>query len=531
MDDGKSTLIGRLLYDSRNVYEDQIKSVRQASVNRTAGAIDFSLLTDGLRAEREQGITIDVAYRYFSTTRRKFIIADTPGHVQYTRNMATGASTADLAIILMDARNGVLPQSRRHAYIASLLGIPHIVVAVNKMDLVDFGEARLRAHRAEFTEFSAQAECARRPLPAHQRAARRQRGARRARVCRGSTVPACCEYLETVHIASARNMPSSAFRCSGWCGRTLNFRGYAGQIASGAIQPGDAVMALPSGAHQRCGSIAPSTANWSGVSRPCRSRWCWKTRSTSAGGTCWCRLRIRRAWRGRSDARMVWMQEQPLQPGREYLLKHTTQTLRATVAAVRYRVNIDTLEKEPAGALGLNEIGAVVIETRKPLFSDPYRRNRATGSFILIDPMSNSTVAAGMITGRPQNGAGRETLPAIPAEAPASARRITRGEQQERAGHRAATVWVEAAEAAYGLERLLFDAGCRVHAMASGAGVAETARALNDAGVIAIVDGAGDAALRERTRLAVGEESFIESALEPQAVRRLLEERGVLPGS
>ena len=524
VDDGKSTLIGRLLYDSGGPYEDQLAAVRRPAGKGSAGGLDLALLTDGLRAEREQGITIDVAYRYFSTPRRKFIVADTPGHVQYTRNMATGASTANLALILVDARNGVLAQSRRHAFISSLLGIQHIVVAVNKMDLVDYSEAVFERIRAEFTDYAARLQA---PdihfIPIS--ALNGDNVVRKSPRMPWFDDSCLLHYLETVHIASDRNMTEFRFPVQMVVRPDLNFRGYAGQVASGVIKPGDAVMALPSGRISRVRSIVTYDGELPRAFPPMSVTLVLEDEIDISRGDMLVPPSHPPRVARKIDARIVWMQEQPLEPGREYLLKHTTQTLRATVEAVRYRVNIDTLDKEPAGSLGLNDIGAVVIETRKPLFSDPYRRNRATGSFVLIDPMSNATVAAGMITGRAPDGAGREEMPAD-----ASGRRLTRGEQQARAGHRAATVWLEAAEAAYGLERMLFDAGCRVHALESGAGVAEIARALNDAGVIAIIHGAGDAALRERTRLAVGAESFIESAQESQAVRRLLEERGFLFG-
>jgi sulfate adenylyltransferase subunit 1 (EFTu-like GTPase family) len=397
-------------------------------------------------------------------------------------------------------------------------------VAVNKMDLVDYSEAVFERIRAEFTDYAARLQAP----DIHFIPISALNG---DNVVRKSTrMPwfddSCLlHYLETVHIASDRNMTEFRFPVQMVVRPDLNFRGYAGQVASGVIKPGDAVMALPSGRISRVRSIVTYDGELPRAFPPMSVTLVLEDEIDISRGDMLVPPSHPPRVARKIDARIVWMQEQPLEPGREYLLKHTTQTLRATVEAVRYRVNIDTLDKEPAGSLGLNDIGAVVIETRKPLFSDPYRRNRATGSFVLIDPMSNATVAAGMITGRAPDGAGREEMPAD-----ASGRRLTRGERQSRAGHRAATVWLEAAEAAYGLERMLFDAGCQVHALESGAGVAEIARALNDAGVIAIIHGAGDAALLERTRLAVGAESFIESALETQAVRRLLEERGFLFG-
>jgi len=526
VDDGKSTLIGRLLYDSSGAYEDQIAAARRPSENGDAGAVDLALLTDGLRAEREQGITIDVAYRYFSTPRRKFIIADTPGHVQYTRNMATGASTANLAIILVDARLGVLPQSRRHAFIASLVGIQHIVVAVNKMDLVDYSEAAFESIRAEFTAYAARLQAPDLhfiPISALHGDNVVKKSARMPWFGDSSLL----HYLETVHIASDRNMTEFRFPVQLAMRPDAQFRGYAGQVASGVVRPGDAVMALPSGRTTRVRSIVTYDGELSEAFPPMSVALVLEDPLDIGRGDMLAPPSHPPRVARKFDARMVWMRDEPLEPGRDYLLKHTTQTVRATESAVRYRVNIDSLEKEPSATLGLNDMGAVVVETRKPLFYDPYRRNRATGSFILIDPMSNATVAAGMITGREPGMTGREErLPKAPA------RHITAAEQQARAGHRAATVWLAAAETAYGLERALFDAGCRVHAFAAAAGAAEIARELNEAGVIALIYGAGDAELRERTREAVGRKSFVEDAPEGAgAALRLLEERGFLPGS
>jgi len=523
VDDGKSTLIGRLLYDSSGAYEDQIAAARRSAEN--GGGLDLALLTDGLRAEREQGITIDVAYRYFSTPRRKFIIADTPGHVQYTRNMATGASTANLAIILIDARQGVLPQSRRHAFISSLLGIQHIVVAVNKMDLVDYSEAAFERIRAEFTEYAARLQA---PdlhfIPMS--ALHGDNVVKKSLRMPWFNDASLLHYLETVHIASDRNMTEFRFPVQLALRPDAQFRGYAGQVASGVVKPGDAVMALPSGRTTRVRSIVTYDGELTQAFPPMSVALVLEDELDIGRGDMLAPPSHPPRVARKFDARMVWMRDEPLETGRDYLLKHTTQTVRATVAEVRYRVNIDSLDKEPAGALGLNDMGAVVIETRKALFYDPYRRNRATGSFILIDPMSNATVAAGMITGREPGMPGREER--LPK---ASAQRLAPAEQQARAGHRAVTAWLPTAEAAYRLERALFAAGCRVHAIAAAPGVAEIARELNGAGVIALVHGAGDAGLRERTREAVGAENFIADAPEEAgAARRLLEEHGLFPG-
>src|SRR5882724_6924371 len=366
VDDGKSTLIGRLLYDSKGVYEDQIAAVRQASVNQSAGTVDFALLTDGLRAEREQGITIDVAYRYFSTPKRKFIIADTPGHEQYTRNMATGASTANLAIILIDARNGVLPQSRRHAYIASLLGIPHVVVAVNKLDLVDFRQDVFESIRQEFSAFAEQL-----PLRDMQfipiSALLGDNVVDRSERTPWYNGPSLLGYLESVHIGNDNNLTDTRFAVQHVIRPTLDFRGYAGEL-SRAFAPMSVTVCLEDEIDISRGDMLVPPGNPPHVSR-------------------------------RFEASMVWMNQAPLELRGAYLIKHTTLQTAATVIAIRHRVDINTLEKVEATALQMNEIGAVIVETHKPLFFDPYQQNRATGAFILIDPITNETVGAGMITG------------------------------------------------------------------------------------------------------------------------------------
>jgi sulfate adenylyltransferase large subunit len=538
VDDGKSTLIGRLLYDSNGVYEDQISSVRQSPVNRSSGAFDLALLTDGLRAEREQGITIDVAYRYFSTPKRKFIIADTPGHEQYTRNMATGASTANLAIVLVDARNGVLQQSRRHAFIASMLGIQHLVVAVNKMDLVGYSETVFNEICTEFADYAARLQI---PdlhfIPIS--ALKGDNVVEKSRKMQWFDGSSLLHYLETVHIASDRNMTEFRFPVQYVVRPDLDFRGYAGQVASGVLKPGDRVMALPSGQTSRVRSIVTYDGEIEQAFPPMAVTVCLEDELDISRGDMLVPPSHPPHITRRIDARMVWMNEQKLEIGRTYLLKHTTQTLRAAVQCVRYRVNINTLEKETQPVLGLNDIGAVVIESQKPLFCDPYRRNRATGSFILIDPMSNATVAAGMITGRePVMGVSAE---AVQEQFAATGSRVTRMEQQARAGHRPVTIWLEtSANVTYQLERILFEANCHVHALSASDDslpIAEIARILNDAGVIVLAYGSSDTALRERTRQAVGAQSFvmIERPVEEETdsytasrIHRLLEVEGFI---
>ena len=487
VDDGKSTLIGRLLVDSKGAYEDQIASARKAAASRPESGLDFALLTDGLRAEREQGITIDVAYRYFSTPRRKFIIADTPGHEQYTRNMATGASTVNLAIVLVDARKGVLPQTRRHAFIASLLGIPHMVVAVNKMDLVEYSEAVFEQIRADFTEFAAQLQVSDLqfiPISAWLG----DNVVEKSAAMPWFEGPCLLHHLETVHIASDRNLTEMRFPVQYVIRPSGDFRGYAGQVVSGIVRKGDPVMALPSGAVSRVRSIVTRDGELEMAFTPMAISLCLEDEIDISRGDMLVHPQHSPHLARRIDARMVWMSPRPLSLSRPYLVKHTTQQVPARVSAVRYRIDIGTFEKVPCSELALNEIGAVMLETSRPLFFDPYRRNHATGSFILVDPVSNETVAAGMITGRePRRSAG--LLEGIEFETS----RITAADRERRAGHRAATVWLAGnREAAYLLEAELFRRGCLVHVLAEEGHrevFTDLARILIAAGLITIFAG------------------------------------------
>ncbi|HEY7212677.1 MAG TPA: sulfate adenylyltransferase subunit CysN [Bryobacteraceae bacterium] len=464
VDDGKSTLIGRLLFDSKGVYEDQLASVKKATLNESAGAIDFALLTDGLRAEREQGITIDVAYRYFATPRRKFIIADTPGHEQYTRNMATGASTANLAIILIDARKGVLPQSRRHAFIASLLGIHHLVVAVNKIDLVDYREDVFERICADFRNFAAQLQV---PdlyfIPISALYGDNV-------VSKSDRMPwfegaSLLHHLETVHIASDRNLTEMRFPVQLVVRPNQEFRGYAGQVASGILKPGDPVMVLPSGRASRVKSIVTYDGEVSQAFPPMSVTVCLEDEMDVSRGNMLAPPSHPPLVTRCIDARLVWMGDQPLDLRRQYMIKHTTQMVKAQVRSIRYRVNINTLEKHPATELHLNEIGAVVIDTHSPLFVDHYGRNRATGSFVMVDLVSNATVASGMITGRDPRVPG-----AIPEHdtATAALARISDAERQARIGHPPVLIWMNGgAELAYAVESELFQRGYVTHVIAA----------------------------------------------------------------
>jgi len=396
VDDGKSTLIGRLLYDSQNVYEDHVRAVTKAASANVAAAIDFAQLTDGLRAEREQGITIDVAYRYFSTTHRKFIIADTPGHEQYTRNMATGASTADVAIILVDARKGILTQSRRHAYIASLLGTRHIVAAVNKMDLVDYSPDVFAGLQRDLKQLAQKLHIA--DLQVIPISALLGDNV----VDRGSNMdwydgPTLLEYLETVPLG--QDVTGRPFRLP--IQRVIrpdqDYRGFAGQIASGAVWPGDRVVALPSGKTSRVKSITTFDGDLARAVAPMSIAVTLEDELDISRGEMLAAAHQPPVVAAKFVAALVWMNAQPLDPSTSYLLKHTSQTVKARVTAIKHRVNMQTLDTEPAATLELNSIGVVNVETTRPLFLDPYVANRLTGSFILIDPVSHATVAAGMV--------------------------------------------------------------------------------------------------------------------------------------
>jgi sulfate adenylyltransferase large subunit len=396
VDDGKSTLIGRLLYDSQNVYEDHVRAVTKAATANVAAAIDFAQLTDGLRAEREQGITIDVAYRYFSTTHRKFIIADTPGHEQYTRNMATGASTADVAIILVDARKGILTQSRRHAYIASLLGTRHVVAAVNKMDLVDYSHDVFAGLERDLQQLAAKLGISDlQVIPVSALLGDNV-------VDRGLSMPwyggpTLLQYLETVPIG--QDIAAAPFRLP--VQRVIrpdqHYRGFAGQIAAGSVWPGDRVIALPSGRTSRVKSITTFDGDLARAVAPMSIALTLEDELDISRGDMLAAAHQAPEAAVNFSAALVWMDAQPLDPAATYLLKHTSQTVKARVTTIRHRVNMQTLDAEPAASLELNSIGEVEVETTRPLFLDIYDTSRNTGSFILIDPVSHATVAAGMV--------------------------------------------------------------------------------------------------------------------------------------
>jgi len=401
VDDGKSTLIGRLLYDSKMIYEDTLKAIEKASAvhGTTGGGFDPALLTDGLKAEREQGITIDVAYRYFSTAKRKFIIADTPGHVQYTRNMATGASTADLAVILIDARYGVLEQTKRHSFIVSLLGIKHILVAINKMDLCGFSAERFDEIRRDYLEFSSRLDI---PdlhfLP--------------IAALHGDNVvdpspnmpwydgPTLMGFLESVYIGSDRNLEDFRFPVQLVNRPNLDYRGFCGTVASGIVRRGDEIMVLPSRKTSRVKSIVTFDGELDEAHAPQSVTLTFEDEIDCSRGDMIIRPGNAPKLDSKFDAMLVWMSEEPMVPGKQYLIKQTSNLVTGRVQRLKYQVDVNSLHRQEQPTLKLNEIGRVSIALEKPIAFDDYRRNRTTGAFIMIDRLTNATVGAGMITER-----------------------------------------------------------------------------------------------------------------------------------
>lgn len=468
VDDGKSTLIGRLLLDTKSIFEDQLEAVVQASRQRGEEYVDLALFTDGLRAEREQRITIDVAYRYFATPKRKFIIADTPGHIQYTRNMITGASTAELAVILIDAQRGVLTQSKRHGFIASLLRIPHILVAVNKMDLVGYSREVFERIVAEYKAFAVKLS-----VPDLQfipiSALKGDNVVQRSENMPWYNGPSLLHHLESVNVGSSRNLVDFRFPVQMAIRPNAGFRGFAGQIASGTIAPGEEVVVLPSGRKTRVRSIVtfdgelPEAAAGDSVILTLEDE------IDISRGDMIVRARNLPQVSNALVCTLCWMSEEPMNLRTPYILQHTTRQVRAHIKELTYRIDVDTLHREPAQTLALNEIGRVRLITTQPIFFDSYQTNRATGNFILIDPYTNNTVAAGMI-----RGVDRELAEIIPAEAerPRSANvvwertAIGREQREERHGHKAAVLWFTGlsgsgkSTVARLLERRLYAMGC-----------------------------------------------------------------------
>jgi bifunctional enzyme CysN/CysC len=400
VDDGKSTLIGRLLLDTQTLMKDQFAAAEQVSRRMGDDEINLALLTDGLKAEREQGITIDVAYRYFATARRKFIIADTPGHVQYTRNMVTGASTAELAVVLVDARSGMTEQSRRHAFLCSLLGVPHLVLAVNKMDLVDYAADAFRRIDEEFTRFSARLripDLTVIPVSALQG----DNVASRTTRMPWYEGPSLLHHLEQVHVVADRNLIDLRFPVQYVIRPNTDefhdYRGYAGKIATGVVRIGDDVIVLPSGMTSRVEAIDTPSGPVDEAFAPMSVTLRLTDHLDVSRGDVISRVHNQPRTTQDIDAMVCSMAQEPIRPGARVLVKHTTRTVPAVVREVRYRVDVNSLRRAEADALGFNEIGRVQLRTTQPLMCDDYQRSRPTGGFIMIDPATKRTVAGGMI--------------------------------------------------------------------------------------------------------------------------------------
>ncbi|MEM6292831.1 MAG: sulfate adenylyltransferase subunit CysN [Myxococcota bacterium] len=539
VDDGKSTLIGRLLYDSKMIYEDQLAAIRRdsATVGNVDGDFDPALLTDGLKAEREQGITIDVAYRYFSTDKRKFIIADTPGHEQYTRNMATGASNCDLAVILVDARHGVLTQTKRHSFIVSLLGIKHVLVAINKMDLVDFSQARYDEIVKEYQAFATKLDVPDLnfiPLSA-------LKGdnvvdpSDKMPWYQGKTL---MRFLETVYIGADRNMQDFRFPVQYVIRPNLDFRGFAGTVASGVIRQGDEVMVLPSKKTSKVKTITTFDGDIEEAFPPLSVTLTFEDEIDCSRGDMIVRPGNVPKVASRFDASVVWMSEDALVPGREYLFKLGAKAVAGQVSTMRHQIDVNTLHRKEAPTLGLNEIGRCEVKLSDTVAFDGYKRNKGTGAFVIIDRITNATVGAGMILDRVSGDATADAWDAEPKhDLTSEESRVNLDERTARFGQKPVTVLFTGlsgagkSTTAYGVERKLFEAG-RAVAVLDGANMrqgiskdlgfsadersenlrrsAEVAKLLNDNGLITLC---AFVAPREETRqkaaALVGNERFV----------------------
>ncbi len=556
VDDGKSTLIGRLLYDSKMIYEDHLAKLKKDSAvhGTTGGDFDPALLTDGLRAEREQGITIDVAYRYFSTQKRKFIIADTPGHEQYTRNMATGASTADLAIILVDARHGVLTQTKRHSFIVSLLGIKHVLVAINKMDLVDFSQERFEAIREEYKQFASRLD-----IPdLHFIPISALMGdnvvdpSEEMPWYNGSTL---MTFLETVYIGSDKNLQDFRFPVQYVLRPNLDFRGFSGTIASGIIRQGDEVMVLPSRKTSKVKEIVTFDGNLEEAHAPLSVTLTLEDEIDCSRGDMIVRPGNVPKQRQKLDAMLVWMSEEAMVPGKQYLFKQTTKVTTGTISTLRYQVDVNTLHRQDAPTINLNEIGRVSISLSEPVIFDSYKKNQGTGAFIVVDRITNVTVAAGMIIDR-DSEEDADDLWSAESERTEKRGTVTVEEREARYGQKAVSLLITGltgsgkTSVAYGLERRLFDMG-RASVVLDGVNMrrgltkglgftseersenlrrsSEVAKLMNGTGLIAICAfTAPNEDVRRKAAQVVGEDQFLVVHLDaPVDVCRERDEEGL----
>jgi bifunctional enzyme CysN/CysC len=552
VDDGKSTLIGRLLQDSKSIYDDQLAALTKDSARLNREEVDLALLTDGLKSEREQGITIDVAYRYFSTPRRRFIIADTPGHEQYTRNMATGASTASLAIVLIDARNGVLTQSRRHGFIASLLGIPHVVVCINKMDLVDYSQEVYERIRKEYTQFTSRLRI---PdilyIPIS--ALRGDNVVDRSTRTPWYDGPTLLTHLESVETTGDRNLVDLRFPVQLVNRPNLDFRGFCGTVASGVVRTGDEVTVASSGRRTRIKAITSFDGElplaFAGQSVTLQL----EHEIDIGRGDMLCHpANMPRATRT-AEAMVVWMQDAALRPGMTYLIKHTTQSVRGSIARLHYRVDPDTLHRVDVPQLGLNDIGRITLETFKPLFWDPYEHNRATGALIFIDPLTHATAGVGMLMDRIVQ---REEATPASSHITREASLVAPAQREALLRQKPATLWMTGlsgsgkSSIARALEKRLVDGGHAAfildgdnvrHGLNRDLGfsaedrsenirrVAEVCRLFNEAGVIVLTSFISPYRRdREQARMVVGDERFLEVFVDaPLAVCETRDPKGL----
>lgn len=496
VDDGKSTLIGRLLFDSKKLYEDQLDALERDSkrVGNAGENIDYALLLDGLKAEREQGITIDVAYRYFSTNKRKFIIADTPGHEQYTRNMITGGSTANLAIILVDARTGVITQTRRHSFLISLLGIKHVVLAVNKMDLVDYNQEVFDNIVADYRKFAEplgipDIHCI--PLSA----------------LNGDNVvelsdnmswykgTPLLEYIETIKIDADHNFKNFRYPVQYVLRPNLDFRGFCGKVASGVVRKGDEVMALPSGRVSRVKGIHTYEGEIDYAFPPQSVTITLEDEIDVSRGEMLVHPndlpRVERDF----EAMLVWMDENAMDPNQQFFIKHTTNLSRVRIDNIQYKVDVNTMEQSATDRLSLNEIGRVTFTSNKPLFFDPYKENKSCGSFILIDPITNNTCAVGMIIDKVDNSRKTVLSESEIAEMRKGLSSIQSQDRESQLNQKGCTFWFHGAdralvnEVAFTMERRLFDAGKTVVVLPSGQNIIQSTilfNILNEQGIIVI---------------------------------------------